>query len=252
MTRLESCCEGRSGNRCADCREELVIDFTDCDDESIIGDECHIVSSKPLGTRFDSAYPADQFDHYNNLILLCRVHHKMVDDQLETYTVDILKQIKGNHEKWVAEQLDETQQQPSPQIKRIKQNIPNYLQRITNGDQLLGIIKGLYSFSYAHDELESEEEVELVGGFLQELRDWGDLDLEPADIVRVGFQLTKQIASIEDAGFYVFGGNEIKVLVGGNSGPSDWPEAIIHVYRQDNPSIIRGSLDEDGNVKAPI
>jgi hypothetical protein len=45
---------GRSGNRCAICRRELVMDATDLDDESVTGDECHIVARKPIGTRGDS------------------------------------------------------------------------------------------------------------------------------------------------------------------------------------------------------
>jgi len=79
---------------------------TDKDDESIVGDECHIVSSKPNGPRHDSDFPDSDLDDYSNLILLCRIHHKMVDDQFETYTSSILHQIKDNHENWVSEVLD--------------------------------------------------------------------------------------------------------------------------------------------------
>jgi len=40
---------GRSGNRCAmpDCRKELVMDATETDDESLIGEECHIIAESP-------------------------------------------------------------------------------------------------------------------------------------------------------------------------------------------------------------
>ncbi len=97
--------------------------------------------------------------------------------------------------------------------------------------------------------LKSEEEVELVGGFLQEVHDWGEVGLEePAEILRVGFQLTERMVEVEEAGFYVFGGNENKVLVGGELGPSDWPEAIIHIFRQDNPSIVRVPQEENDTV----
>jgi predicted restriction endonuclease len=75
---------GRSGNRCAFCRHELVIDATTADDESVIGEECHILSRKGQGPRYDSSYPSEQLDEAENLILLCRIHHKMVDDQHET------------------------------------------------------------------------------------------------------------------------------------------------------------------------
>ena len=35
---------GRSGNRRAICRREIVLDATPSDDASVVGDECHIVS----------------------------------------------------------------------------------------------------------------------------------------------------------------------------------------------------------------
>jgi hypothetical protein len=38
---------GRSGNRCALCRRELVEEGTAVDAESVVGDECHIIGEKP-------------------------------------------------------------------------------------------------------------------------------------------------------------------------------------------------------------
>lgn len=96
---------GRSGNRCAICKNELVIDSTEQDDESVIADECHIISSKPNGPRHDPSYPADKLDSYDNMILLCRTHHKMVDDQSATYTTNCLRQVKSDHEVWVSQKL---------------------------------------------------------------------------------------------------------------------------------------------------
>jgi hypothetical protein len=39
--------------------------------------------------KYDSNFPADKLDEAENLILLCKVHHKLVDDQTETYTADV-------------------------------------------------------------------------------------------------------------------------------------------------------------------
>ena len=97
---------GRSGNRCAFCRNELIMDASREDDESIVGEECHIISGKPNGPRYDTEFPADQVDSYTNLILLCRVHHKMIDDQSETFKADIIYQLKANHERWVSDALN--------------------------------------------------------------------------------------------------------------------------------------------------
>ncbi len=89
---------GRSGNRCAICRHELVVNATSADDESVVGEECHIISGKSQGPRYDPEFPADRVDEPENLILLCRTHHKIVDDQFKTYTVDTLSAQKKEHE----------------------------------------------------------------------------------------------------------------------------------------------------------
>jgi hypothetical protein len=93
---------GRSGNRCAVCRHELLVDATPADEESVVGDECHIISGKCQGPRYGPTFLLNRLDEPDNLILLCRVHHKMVDDQHETYTTEVLRSLKVNHEKWVS------------------------------------------------------------------------------------------------------------------------------------------------------
>jgi hypothetical protein len=82
------------------------MDATETDDEALVGDACHIVGDSVNGPRGNSPLSAEQRDRYANLILLCKVHHKQVDDQRNTYTEELLKQIKEDHEHWVAESLE--------------------------------------------------------------------------------------------------------------------------------------------------
>lgn len=98
---------GRAANRCAfsDCRKELVVDATETDDESLVGEECHIVAREEGGPRGVSELTPEQRDKYSNLIILCNVHHKVIDDQPGEYTVDRLHQLKADHESWVKESL---------------------------------------------------------------------------------------------------------------------------------------------------
>jgi len=96
---------GRSGSQCAFCRSELIMDATPQDNESVVGEECHIISGKPNGPRYNPEFRIDEIDSYSNLILLCRIHHKIIDDQPETFTADILRQLKANHERHVKETL---------------------------------------------------------------------------------------------------------------------------------------------------
>jgi hypothetical protein len=96
---------GRAANRCAVCRKELVMDATETDDESLVGEACHIVAESPDGPRGKSEFTAEQRDKYANLVLLCNVHHKQVDDQFVAFTVARLAQLKSDHERWVRTSL---------------------------------------------------------------------------------------------------------------------------------------------------
>ncbi|MBF0135682.1 MAG: hypothetical protein H7833_02885 [Magnetococcus sp. DMHC-1] len=98
---------GRSGNRCAfaDCRRELVLEATDADPTKQIGERSHIVGHSDDGPRGDPGFPRDQLDTYENSILLCPACHAQVDAQFNTYTVDRLRTIKADHERWVKKSL---------------------------------------------------------------------------------------------------------------------------------------------------
>ncbi|MCH8252712.1 MAG: HNH endonuclease, partial [Planctomycetes bacterium] len=104
----------KSGDRCASCRNKLIIDATENDGESIVSQECHIRSRKRKGPRHDPTYPKKKLDTVENLILLCNVHHKMVDDQVKTYTVERLTEMKADHEAWVSKTLDAVDQPGRP------------------------------------------------------------------------------------------------------------------------------------------
>ena len=239
---------GRSGNRCAICKNEIVIDATDQDDESVVADECHIISSRPNGPRHDPSCPADKIDSAENLILLCRTHHKMVDDQTTTFTVDILHQMKANHEVWVSQKLKKEKKYKPVKLRRVKQNIPDVLSRLTTGKEILDLVANSMAYAFDHDELKSQEEVDLVGGFLQLAQDWGELSdiLEAGDRVQTAYELTASLQELEKAGFFVFGGREVQYLEGGiHDHATSWPIAILRVLRQSNESIMHVNL---GNI----
>lgn len=96
---------GRGGNRCAYCKKPLVIEETDLDAASVVGEEAHIVGEKLTSPRGDDPLPLDERNKYSNLVLLCNIHHKMVDDQTATYPIQVLHDMKIAHEKWVDETL---------------------------------------------------------------------------------------------------------------------------------------------------
>nr|WP_321255759.1 HNH endonuclease signature motif containing protein [uncultured Pseudodesulfovibrio sp.] len=225
---------GKSGNRCAICKKELVVEATVHDDESVVGEECHIVSSQPNGPRYDSNYPEESIESHENLILLCRTHHKMVDDQVATYTKDILLQMKANHLKWVSERLGEKEEVRKVRVRRTQKELPAF--RLTSGNAVLQIVSGAMAYDFGHDNLLTNDEVELVGEFFQNLQDWGDISdtLEAGDRVRVAYDLNNTLLTIEERGFHAFGAREVATLEGGQMGPSDWTIAIIRLIRQED------------------
>src|SRR5208337_5483095 len=88
----------RSGGYCAICKIEFINKPSMVNNLSIIGEECHIISKSSNGPRFQETIKTDILDNYDNLIFLCSNHHKLIDDQIEYYTVERLQQIKREHE----------------------------------------------------------------------------------------------------------------------------------------------------------
>jgi len=99
---------GRAAGRCCmtECRTQLVMDATETDDPTLIGEECHIIANSPAGPRGDEDLPSEKRDLYDNLILLCRNHHKIVDDNPLLYSSNRLREIKRIHESWVQANVD--------------------------------------------------------------------------------------------------------------------------------------------------
>lgn len=241
----------RSGSRCALCRCVLVVDATITDSESIVGDECHIISRQLTGPRHDPNYPEDKLDSYENLIVLCRVHHKLVDDQCETYNVDILSRIKSNHENWVSQTLSDKPELGPIRFRRVKENIPHMLIRLRSGQEVLAAIENCGAGSFDHEELKSREEVEAVIQFFDQARDWGDMEMdsEPSDRVRVIYALANSLAELEQLGLLVYGGREVQVLEDGTGKSTDWPVSILRVVRLDSESRI--TLDPKDASQVP-
>lgn len=82
-----------SGNCCAMCNQKLVVEVDG--NNTVIGEECHIISSKPNGPRHKKLL---NYDAYDNLILMCPIHHKIIDENELTFTEELLHMLKANHE----------------------------------------------------------------------------------------------------------------------------------------------------------
>ena len=224
----------RSGNRCAMCRVELVAEKNEHERNLNLGDECHIISEKNNGPRHISNNEKD-YDDYENLILLCKNHHRTIDELWETYTADLLRTIKSNHESWIKDAIDRADSKIKPR---------KILQRITTGKQIVDIIREVAAYQFDHDEFNSQQETDFVSDFLQNIQEWGELsgfgDFEIGRQVQLAFDLNKDLGELEKRGFYLFGERKKSKMTNANKEDLGvWDIAVLVVLRQDNPQIIK-------------
>lgn len=59
-----------------------------------VGEIAHIVAETKKGPRHKEL---NDFDCYDNLILLCHIHHRIVDANIEEYLIESLKNMRDNH-----------------------------------------------------------------------------------------------------------------------------------------------------------
>ena len=89
-----------SGNRCAypDCPQRLTHRPGPCTTTTVVGEVCHIHGRKPGSPRWNPELTEEQIHDFSNLVLLCPTHHTIVDNHPETYTTELLRKWKKDHE----------------------------------------------------------------------------------------------------------------------------------------------------------
>jgi len=91
---------GAASSRCSfpKCEKRLVAEMTADDPAVILGEMAHIVAESLLGPRGESPLPIEERNKYENLILLCEEHHKVIDGQPLTYSIEAVHRFKREHE----------------------------------------------------------------------------------------------------------------------------------------------------------
>ena len=60
----------------------------------------HIIADSPEGPRGDSVLSSKRCKDFDNLMLLCDIHHRLIDrEDVEGHPVELLKQYKEEHER---------------------------------------------------------------------------------------------------------------------------------------------------------
>lgn len=87
-----------SGNRCAfpGCDEPMVVRDGSGASQTV-GEIAHIVAASRRGPRGVDTVPEDRRNHADNLVALCRNHHRLVDQDPLTYTVPVLREMRRLH-----------------------------------------------------------------------------------------------------------------------------------------------------------
>lgn len=203
------------------------------DDTSIIGEECHIISTKPNGPRCHKILQPREYDQSENLLLLCRVHHKLVDDQENTYTIEYLTEIKRKHEKCVNTTLSSNSQNENASFA--------ILPRILTGEQLMASYAGCLVFSFDNDEPQTDSEMRSINSFHQQVQDWGDCwdEIDSGERVEAGYSLSKRIIDLARNGFWIFSIRQTRKLqIMGKPGVDKseaWPVFVMTIVRRRNP-----------------
>ncbi|WET50802.1 HNH endonuclease signature motif containing protein [Chryseobacterium indologenes] len=226
----------KSGNRCAICKTELITG-SDASEEFNVGEECHIISSKKNGPRYLANL--EQYDNYENLLLLCRNHHTEIDELVDTYSEELLRYMKVNHENWVRTAIANAIHDNDDKAEK-----PRFLMRITSGKELLNIISEAHGYVTDYEELNDRDEAEYIGGIIQTFIDFGDICgmVEAYDKVQIGYDLQKLLDELEEKGYYVFGERDPNTILPHISGTDKWTVATLVIRKKENPEIYKVNL----------
>ncbi len=98
----------RSAGRCSfrECEQKLILEDSETSNQ-IIGEVAHIIAKSEKGPRGTPNLTPDFLNSYENLILLCPNHHRLIDSFPEKYEAEILKEMKYNHKIRIRESLSE-------------------------------------------------------------------------------------------------------------------------------------------------
>lgn len=99
-----------AAGRCSfiDCAERLTVEQAAHSAPHTLGEMAHIKGRNKGSNRYDVSQNDKERDSYENLILLCPNHHTLIDkpENEEAYTVEMLINMKTDHEKHISQRLD--------------------------------------------------------------------------------------------------------------------------------------------------
>jgi hypothetical protein len=114
---------GQCAARCCICKGDLVHAPKGAV-ISLLGEVAHIVGETIAAARGESLLTQTQRNASENLLLLCRSHHKIVDDDPASYSIQVLRDLKQRHIEWIAATLVQPREWRSPLSQLTYINVP--------------------------------------------------------------------------------------------------------------------------------
>lgn len=229
---------GQSAAMCAICRHVLIHPAEHSDDrEALIGEEAHIISRRaPRGPRGDAEVPGMNLDGYYNLILLCPIHHAIVDEQTGLYTVEKLRELKSRHEQWVRDRLQVVPESDSTPVG-LKPKYPGrgmILPRLRTGKDAWNAAIGsaFYLFDSVDEDAASIEACDAADTFLTTLHDCAEIydaitDRGFTAIREAQRDLREGLNELTTHNLVAFGGQRDMLITGGGAAPSPARMAVV-------------------------
>lgn len=234
---------GLAAAKCSICRKALVHAPAHPDDrDALVGEEAPIVSESRNGPRGSAAVPGMDFDSYHNRILLCRIDHRIVDEQPSLYTVEKLRALRSLHEQWVRKRLyvmpDESH--CAPIGLRLKQPGPGtLLTRLRSGKDAWFTVVGssFYLLDAPDDDDAPTKACDAADEFLTNLGDYGEIHDAITDrgfeSIRVAQrELRRGLDEHSDLGLAVFGAQRDVLITGGGTPPTPCTMAVVVIRPQ--------------------
>lgn len=125
---------GLCGGKCEfrGCEKSIVQDML-TGEKSNFSNYAHIIASSENGPRGDKFLSRELCNDEKNIMVLCRDHHKEIDDFPKKYTVDILKEMKKEHEAYIKDLMKISKEYSVIGVKYTA-NISNRITKINDED----------------------------------------------------------------------------------------------------------------------
>ena len=129
------------------------------------------------------------------------------EKQIRSFSPILADRIAGRWEDGIHVVLTKLIEVIKPGVIESWQKRITVMLRLTTGREVIDVVTGCH-FSYSfNDEPINDAEIDLIGGFIQELRDWCDIwdDIDVPEQMRTTIRISELVDELKVAGWTVYG-----------------------------------------------